>query len=102
MNWKISRIKSFYDNGYDNTAIMLKDLIDGIIKRGNTENAKLIDIIKVTIKDFNSTKRLIRKELSMNEELKNEYILFTNKIIIMLKKELKQYERIEYKYGVKD
>ena len=96
MNWKISRIKSFYDNGYDNTAIMLKGLIDGIIKRGNTENAKLIDIIKETIKDFNSTKRLIRKEL------KNEYILFTNKLILMLKKELKIYEKLEYKYGVKD
>ena len=102
MNWKISRIKSFYDNGYDNTAIMLKGLIDGIIKRGNTENAKLIDIIKETIKDFNSTKRLIRKELSMNEEWKNEYILFTNKLILMLKKELKIYEKLEYKYGVKD
>ena len=102
MNWKISRIKSFYDNGYGNTAIMLKNLIDGIIKRGHTKNAKLIDIIKETINDFNSTKRLIRKEFKDNEELKNEYILFTNKLILMLKKELKIYEKLEYKYGVKD
>ena len=102
MNWKISRLKSFYDNGYDNTAIMLKGLIDGIIKRGHTENVKLIDIIKETINDFNSTKRLIRKEFKDNEELENEYIMFTNKLILMLKKELKIYEKLEYKYGVKD
>lgn len=102
MNWKISRIKSFYDNGYDNTAIMLKNLIDGIIKRGNTENAKLIEIIKYTIEEFNITKRLIRKEFIYNEELKYEYASFTNKLILMLRKELKQYERIENQYGVKD
>lgn len=93
MDYKVSRLIGFYENGYNNTAIMLKGLIDGIIKRGHTENAKLIEIIKYTIKEFNTTKRLIRKEFKENETLKEQYLIFTNKLIFMLKKELKQYEK---------
>lgn len=102
MDYKVTRLIGFYEKGYDETAIIMKDLINGIIKRGHTENAKLIEIIKYTIKEFNTTKRLIRWEFINNEELKNEYITFTNKLIFMLKKELKQYERIENNYVVKD
>lgn len=102
MDYKVSRLIGFYEKGYDETTTMLKGLIDGIIKRGHTENAKLIEIIKETIKEFNTTKRLIRKEFKENETLKEQYLIFTNKLIFMLKKELKQYERIENNYGVKD
>lgn len=91
MNWKISRIKSFYDNGYNNTAIMLKGLIDGIIKRGHTDNEKLVEIIKYTIKEFQGTKRLIKKVYNDRIFLQSEYLAFTDKLIILLKKELKNY-----------
>ena len=91
MDYKVSRLIVFYENGYNNTAIMLKGHIDGIIKRGHTDNEKLVEIIKYTIKEFQGTKRLIKKVYNDRIFLQSEYLAFTDKLIILLKKELKNY-----------